>query len=269
MSDTNLAKQVNDLAARVGQEIKTVRTEIGAVDVGVKTINGVAPTEDGNIVIEAASDAEEVTYGNYGYANVQAALDSLLYKAIAINSFNCSVGTQEIGATVTSANFTWSTNKTPTTLKFNGEELDVSTTSKSLTGLSVTSNTNWSLVVIDEKGAQASRSAGISFCHKRYWGVSATADADGIDSAWVLALSGKELSTSRAKTFTVNAGTGEYIYYVFPASWGTPTFKVGGFEGGFALVKTFDFTNASGNTTSFAVYRSDNPSLGSTTVAVS
>lgn len=269
MSDTNLAKQINDLAARVGQEIKAVRGEIGAVDVGVKTVNNVAPDEAGNITVEVVSEADEVVYTNYGYANVQEALDSLLYKAIAINSFSCSVGNQEIGSTVTAANFSWSCNKTPTTLTFNGEAVDVNSTSKSLTGLNITSNTSWTLKATDEKEATASKSAGFSFLHKRYWGVSAVTDPDSIDSAWVLGLSGKELATSRTKTFTVTAGDSEYIYYVFPASWGTPKFTVGGFEGGFALVKTFDFTNASGNTSSFVVYRSDNPSLGATTVVVS
>lgn len=265
----SLSTQINAFATRVGEEIKAIRGEVADVDVGVKTINGTAPDEQGNITVDAVSDAAEVTYGQYGYDNVADALDSLLYKAIAFTGMSCSVGTQEIGSTVTAAKLTWSFNKTPKTLKFEGEEIDPSTTSKELTGLTVTANKSWTVVATDEKNASATRSAGVSFAHKRYWGVSAESDAANIDSAFVLGLSGKELSSSRGKTFTVNAGDGEYIYYVFPASWGTPTFKVGGFEGGFALVKTFDFTNASGNTTSFVVWRSDNPSLGNTTVAVS
>ena len=58
------------------------------------------------------------------------------------------------------------------------------------------------------------------------------------------------------------------IYYAFPASWGTPRFFVGGFEGGFALLKTFDHKNASGATISYAVWKSTNAGLGNTTVEV-
>ena len=49
-------------------------------------------------------------------------------------------------------------------------------------------------------------------------------------------------------------------------AFGTPTFKVGGFEGGFNLVKTFDHTNASGATVSYDVWQSTNAGLGNTTV---
>lgn len=244
---TTLREQTSAAFKRVAQEFNTVRSEMANIG--------------------GASDAAEVTYGSYGYDTVGAALDSLLYKAIAINSFNNSVGNKERGQTVTAVTLSWSTNKTPTTLKLNNETIDAGLTSKTLTDLSITGNTTWTLVATDEKGASGSKSTSISFLDKRYWGVG-TADAEGCDSAFILGLTG-ELATSRGKTFTSDAGSGQYIYYAYPASWGTPTFKVGGFEGGFTLLKTFDFTNASGATVSYVVYRSDNHSLGSTTVAVS
>ena len=79
---------------------------------------------------------------------------------------------------------------------------------------------------------------------------------------------GNELAWNRNKDFTVNAGAGQYIYYAIPAAWGTPTFFVGGFEGGFDLLSKFNFTNASGYTTSYNVYKSGNANLGQTTVNV-
>ena len=45
-------------------------------------------------------------------------------------------------------------------------------------------------------------------------------------------------------------------------------FFVGGFEGGFALEKTFDYTNPSGYTEAYDVYKSTNAGLGSTKVDV-
>lgn len=78
----------------------------------------------------------------------------------------------------------------------------------------------------------------------------------------------RRLAAWYSKTFTLNAAAGQHIYYAFPASWGTPRFFVGGFEGGFALLKTFDHKNASGATISYAVWKSTNAGLGNTTVEV-
>lgn len=241
----------------------------------IKTLNGQSLIGSGNITIEVESEggggwdigsADEIPYGNYDYATVADALDSLLYKAITINSFSNNVGTREMGQKVTSVNLSWSFNKTPKTLTLDGESIDVKSASKSLTGLNITSAKNWVLVATDEKGGSASRSTGVSFANKRYWGVG-TVDASGIDDAFVLGLS-SELSTSKAKTMTVTANAGQYIYYCIPARFGTPVFYVGGFEGGFALIKTFDFTNASGYKESYAVWRSENHSLGKTEVTI-
>jgi hypothetical protein len=76
-------------------------------------------------------------------------------------------------------------------------------------------------------------------------------------------------SNTRVRTFTVNAGTNEYIYYSYPSRLGTATFTVGGFEGGFSLISTQTHINSLGFSESYYVYRSDNKSLGSTTVVVS
>jgi hypothetical protein len=77
------------------------------------------------------------------------------------------------------------------------------------------------------------------------------------------------LSNTRVRTFTVNAGTNEYIYYSYPSRLGTATFTVGGFEGGFSLISTQTHINSLGFSESYYVYRSDNTGLGNTTVVVS
>jgi hypothetical protein len=94
-------------------------------------------------------------------------------------------------------------------------------------------------------------------------------DGATIDSAAVLGLT-RKLQGSKAITFTANAGATQRIAYAFPARYsGVPVFNVGGFEGGFSLASTFQFTNASGYTETYDVYLSDNVNLGSTTVKVS
>jgi hypothetical protein len=77
------------------------------------------------------------------------------------------------------------------------------------------------------------------------------------------------LSNSRARTFSVTAGLGEYIYYSYPSRLGVATFTVGGFAGGFSLISTESHTNSAGYTENYYVYRSEQTGLGFTTVTVS
>lgn len=101
------------------------------------------------------------------------------------------------------------------------------------------------------------------FYNYRFWGV----DSDtSLDEAGIEALAGSELSNSKAKTFTVTAAAGEYIWYCYPSRLGTVTFTVGGFEGGFEAPATVSVTNALGYVENYYAYRSTNSGLGSTTV---
>ncbi|MCD8397519.1 MAG: hypothetical protein LUD12_10150 [Lachnospiraceae bacterium] len=214
-------------------------------------------------------DAAGIAYGD---TTVGAALDDLLYEEIAISSFTNTVGTVEIGSTVDECTFKWTINKTPTTLTLGGDSIDVDLTSITLTemGLTLTAagSKSYSLVATDEREASASKSTNIYFYNGVYCGVSSETEAENIDSAFILAMT-KYLQNSKAKTFTVEPGEGEYIFYALPTRLGTPTFYVGGFEGGFDLLATIDFTNASGFTESYDVYKSTNANLGSTSVTVS
>ena len=105
------------------------------------------------------------------------------------------------------------------------------------------------------------------FYNRRFWGVTST--ASGYVEADIEGLANNELSNSRAKTFTVAPGAGEYILYSYPSRLGAATFTVGGFVGGFESPETVSVTNASGYTENYYVYRSTNVNLGSTTVVAS
>ena len=100
---------------------------------------------------------------------------------------------------------------------------------------------------------------------KRVRGVS---DKASLESDDILALASSALAGSRGRTFSVNAAAGEYIYYVIPSSFGTPTFNVGGFDGGFIKVGTVSHQNASGYTQDYDVWKSVNAGLGQTSVTV-
>lgn len=107
----------------------------------------------------------------------------------------------------------------------------------------------------------------IPMLDKVHWGVGPASVSDW-DALLLDTLTGHELAKNLKRTFTVTAGASQYIYYAFPAIFGDPKFNVGGFDGGFQLVKTFSHTNASGGKLNYKVWRSDQPNLGRTTVVV-
>lgn len=223
-----------------------------------------AQVDDTLAIADMAADAK--TVGDR-LAAIESNVADLMYTPITISSLTNNVNTVEMGSKVTSVTFNWKTNKTPKSLIFADNEFDVSTTSKTLTGLSLTANKTWTLKVTDERGATASKSTGISFVNKAYWGVGTT--TSGYTSAFILGLANKTLTTSRARTFTVSPTTGQYIYYCVPTALGACSFKLNGFGGGFMPAETVSFTNASGYTTNYYIYRSAEHSLGAVEVIVS
>lgn len=217
-----------------------------------------------NIVDEKID--ESLTYQNPASTTIvdfKSALDYLLYYDLTINFTTTSATTFEVGTVLKDIIFMWNYNKGVTYQSFNGMELPIGTNAYVYPDEFSTTKT-FTLSAKDERQT-FSKSITFNFRHGRYWGVSSST---ALNSSGIMALS-KELSTSRAKTFTVNAGVGEYIYYCYPSSWGNATFSVGGFVGGFELVGTVNFTNINGVTTQYYVYKSANASLGNTTVTVS
>lgn len=241
----NFAGQINNLAERIAQEFNAVRGEI----------------EEG---VTGVSSADGITYGD---GTVADALDDLLYKAIAIESFTSNVGTQEKGATVTDVTLSWKLNKTPTSLTLDEEPLGTEDTQKVLSGQSITTNKTWTLKATDDREATAQKSVTIQFLNGVYYGTGTVTETSGVTNEFVLGLT-KKLQGSRAGTWTANAVEGQYIYFAIPTSMGTPTFTVGGFDGGFAKLHTFNFTNSQGHEESYDVWKSENANLGNTTVVV-
>lgn len=216
-----------------------------------------------------ATTADGVSYKE---SNVEEALDDLnqkmedlMYEPIQITSFTNNVGTVEMGSTVDTVVLNWNTNKTPKTLTLDGQGMDASLKTKTIESAGIKANKTYTLKAVDERDAEASKTTAITFLNGVYWGVAE--NKESFDSAFILGLT-KGLQGSKAKTFTVNAGAAQHIYYAIPARYGTPAFKVGGFDGGFAKAATIDFTNASGYTESYDIWKSDNSGLGNTTVVV-
>lgn len=188
------------------------------------------------------------------------------YTAIDITSFTVSPSVSEIGSTVSSLTFNWTLNKTAATQSINGGIGSIPPPATTVTkAVSITSNTTYTLTVDDGTsfpGHSDTATASVNFRHKAYWGTSASTS---LDSAGILGLPNSAFATGRARTFTVNGG-GQYIYYAYPASYdagGDASFTVNGFPTSGWVKTTVSFTNASGNVTSFSVYRSAEVQSGS------
>lgn len=188
------------------------------------------------------------------------------YKPITINSFTNDKNTLEMGTKVTEITLNWTLSKNPKTMTIDSESITpVSTRTKTYSGQNITTNKTYTLKVTDEKDATATKTTSISFVNGVYWG--AKAAPSNYDSAFILGLS-KALQGSKGKTFTVDAAAGQHIFYAVQSRYGTCTFNVGGFDGGFTKVATIEFTNSSGYTESYDIYKSVNAGLGNTTVTV-
>lgn len=193
---------------------------------------------------------------------IENGLADLSYKAITITSFSILPSSAEMGSTVTFVRLSWELNKEATSITLNGDTISRSGTSgiKDLSGLSLKNSKTWILEVTDEKGSSYMDSKRIAFLNRVYYGKASSFSKTGLFS---------ELSSLKGRSFTVTAGSGEYIWYAVPARMGECSFKVGGFDGGFTLVDAPNITNGSGYTEQYYLYRSDHPNLGLTNVTVS
>ena len=189
-------------------------------------------------------------------------LDELLYKAITINNFSISKSTAELGEKLIGLILSWSYNKTPTYQKLDNVLID-NELRKYTIEKEISSNTSFKLEVSDGK-TTVNKTTSINFYNGRYYGVS---NSETYDSDFILSLN-KTLTTSRACNFTVNCGPGQYIFFAIPTRFGTPTFTVGGFTGGFIKAQTLDFENKFGYVESYDIWKSENSNLGNITVVV-
>lgn len=205
------------------------------------------------------ADANDVVYTNPedpSVANVEDALNKLLYTEIKCTSFSNDVNTVEKGVTISAVNLVWALSKTPKaqsmTLPSGDVPLTVADRTLLVNGVTYTSDTSFTLHYEDDR-MQKTQSTGINFRHKRYYGVS---DMENIDDAGIIGLSTNEFSTSKVLHASID-GLGKYLYFAFPASFGDVKFKVNGLQNTAWTVTTRDFVNASGWTESYNIYRSN------------
>lgn len=179
-----------------------------------------------------------------------------------ISAFSIEPNMAQMGSTA-SPKLTW--NYTHSTIKsqtINNEAIENTLRTKTFTG--VTTTTTYTLAATSNSDIKKSKSATITFANGVYYGKSTTST---YDSALINSLT-KQLSNSKGRTITVNAGAGEYIFYCIPSRLGSCSFNVGGFDGGFSKVATIEFTNSDSYAENYDIYKSDNANLGNTNVTI-
>lgn len=192
-----------------------------------------------------------------GLITLQDQINTLSHVPMDITSLANTVGTAEIGSTVSSVTFNWTRNKVPATLSFDQGIGSITASLLTLTqSVNITGTTTYTLTANDGTaytGNSDTASTTVTFSHKAYWGTSASTS---LNSAGVLGLATNTFTTTRARSFVIDGG-GQYLYYAYPASFGAATFTVNGLLSTAWTLSVLSFTNASGNTTNFNVYRSD------------
>ena len=215
-------------------------------------------------------DASTIKYGVNGLTTVQDALNILLSPSLEIKTFNVSIATfMEKGIRVNYCNFTWNYSKeiiASQTFTANGVKVDLGGNSIRSFRYSETFDTNrtFTLTAYDGKDTKT-KSITIKFCDRVFWGTSIIPEQY---NATFLDKLTYELSDVKNRTINVQANANQYIYYSVPSSYGTCTFSVNGFIGGFEKVATTSYINQYGNVEVYDIYKSENPSLGKTTVVI-
>lgn len=236
---------IGDIYSYIDSVSGAVQTAIdnSSYDIGnyVTNVNNIS----GGITIVPGSGIEVSTLPN-GQITIS------LYSAITISSFTGG-STNEIGSTVNSVNLAWTLSKTPTTQSLNNGigSITVGTTNYTYS-TPITSNTTFTLTVSDGTTTPTSNTS-VTFLPRAWWGTNANTS---LSSAQILTLSNNTLTSTRARSFTINGG-GQYIYYAYPASYGTATFTVNGLLSTAWTLAVVSHTNASGYTQNYNVYRTN------------
>lgn len=185
--------------------------------------------------------------------------------APAISSFVNNVNSAEIGSTVNSTVLTW---------VLVGGAITAQSINQGIGSLAIglrtktdntayTTNRTYTLTVTDGTNSPT-KNTSVVFMNKLYYGVSANAT---LTDPQIIALS-SELTTSFLVTAKTLHPAGQYLYFAFPTSFGVPNFIVNGLLNTAWTLVTRAFTNASGHTESYDIYRSNNLLTGTYIVSM-
>lgn len=211
---------------------------------------------------DSPEDIDNIVYNNDDYPDVKTlhdALDLLLYKDLTM-TINISPQIAEKGDTVEQVVITWDYNKKVKSQTLYSSDylggISIENDSRSLTvNKDIKTDCSFKISGSDNKKT-VEGTVSLKFYPGIYYG-------SGIDQPDMSTIQ-KTLRANRYCTVTVNASSGQYIWIFLPQEYGNPTFTVGGFSGGFYKSGTIKHKE-----TTYNIWRSDNHSLGNTTINIS
>lgn len=255
-----------------GELDKKLSTEQSAEDAG--KVAKVGP--DGKVIFgdPDGGTADKVGYENTAHTDwntVKKALDGLIAKVEyikpEITAFNMtpSATVYEVGQSVDSVSFDWTLNKDVTSQALT--DCTVTAEDREATyDTPISSAKTFTLTVGDGQNS-ASKSISIAFRNKIYFG--GAAEPSDYDSAFILGLAKSQFATTKAGSFAMTVGDGEYGYLAFPKSFGSISqVNIGGFDVDVTACGDIAFTNASGGVNTYSIYRTGRTGLGSITMVV-
>lgn len=280
----DMRSAIHDSIKAVNDDTETRLSRSGGTMTGGITMNGNKITSSATPSVDSdytnkkyvdMKDAAILSYSNSSYPDcttTKLAIDKLFEKVDyiepIITSLTVSPGTTvyEVGhmIAVNALTFSWTLNKSVTSIVFDGTSLSASLRTTKNTEI-VSSNKTFTLTVSDGQKT-TSKSLSISFQPKIYYGSSNK--TSGFDSKFILGLANSRLCSSRVGSFTVTAEGDEYACICIPVRYGTPYVKIGGFDTELILAETVSNKNASGHTENYNVYRTGQKSLGTITMVI-
>lgn len=277
IDDLNKIEKIN------GEELLLIQTpdseETNCVSVDVFLANLARLLSDGQVISIAETDPtvpsylklvtkEELDSYNEAVKEVEILkkqMKALLEPTIDIVTFTSTPGLVELGTVLNTVTLKWSYNyATPVAQFLNDVELDINKRSKMLDG-PFTSDQQFILTVNGLEDSKATRVINLRFLNGLYYGASKLTP---ITSEFINTFEHK-LTDNLNLGFTVTPREQEYIYVAYPDRLGDPKFVITSEEADFELIETFEFTNKSGYTETYRVYRTTNVYLGQTTVRMS
>lgn len=155
-------------------------------------------------------------------------------------------------------------NITPLPTVFNTSTSGTTTRTPLLNTLSIFTFSVDDTVISPSSGGVNNATVSVSWSSRIYWGVSSTtssvtisSEISGLTGASIG--SGSQLTTTRVRNYDGINGSGEYLMFSWPTSYGTPSFLVNGaISNAFTKVNSsFGFTNSFGYNTPYDVWKSD------------
>lgn len=209
-------------------------------------------------------DAADVTFNNTTYPTVEAALNALLYNAPTITTFTNNKNNLENGTSVTSTILNWTISGTITSQSLNQSIGSLSTALRTYTHTSTYSTNRTYTLTASDGVTTVQKSTSVTFLNSNYYGVNAS---PSLDDSGINNLS-HDLSSTKVATRTGLTPAAQYLYIVYPATYGTATFLVNGLLNNDWTLFVQSHTNASGASVSYNVYRSNNILTGTYSVEV-